>query len=141
ERRRPTPPLRDSRPRRHRAGSRQLAARTPPAAVALAAGILAAACGGSTNTLTVAGTVEIREVRLSPLASGRLQRLLKDEGDSVRVGDTVAVLEQPGLAALIDRKSTRLNSSHDQISYAVFCLKKKKHTEMTLSPSCISRPV
>src|SRR2546421_8800055 len=27
--------------------------------------------------------------------------------------------------ARIDRKSTRLNSSHDQISYAVFCLKKK----------------
>src|SRR2546421_6415944 len=27
---------------------------------------------------------------------------------------------------LRDRKSTRLNSSHDQISYAVFCLKKKK---------------
>src|SRR2546421_5787003 len=27
-----------------------------------------------------------------------------------------------------DRKSTRLNSSHDQISYAVFCLKKKKDT-------------
>src|SRR5690606_41488924 len=29
-------------------------------------------------------------------------------------------------AALIDRKSTRLNSSHVKISYAVFCLKKKK---------------
>src|SRR5206468_13088682 len=28
----------------------------------------------------------------------------------------------------VDRKSTRLNSSHDQISYAVFCLKKKKKT-------------
>src|SRR5439155_7906224 len=28
---------------------------------------------------------------------------------------------------LIDRKSTRLNSSHVAISYAVFCLKKKKH--------------
>src|SRR2546421_3396934 len=28
-------------------------------------------------------------------------------------------------ARLLDRKSTRLNSSHDQISYAVFCLKKK----------------
>src|SRR2546430_6016968 len=27
-----------------------------------------------------------------------------------------------------DRKSTRLNSSHSQISYAVFCLKKKTHT-------------
>src|SRR2546421_3189993 len=31
-----------------------------------------------------------------------------------------------------DRKSTRLNSSHDQISYAVFCLKKKKKHTMTL---------
>src|SRR2546421_3073719 len=30
----------------------------------------------------------------------------------------------------IDRKSTRLNSSHDQISYAVFCLKKKKKTNI-----------
>src|SRR2546430_7929352 len=29
-----------------------------------------------------------------------------------------------------DRKSTRLNSSHSQISYAVFCLKKKKHPSM-----------
>src|SRR2546427_7920546 len=28
----------------------------------------------------------------------------------------------------LDRKSTRLNSSHSQISYAVFCLKKKKRT-------------
>src|SRR2546421_3499687 len=31
-----------------------------------------------------------------------------------------------------DRKSTRLNSSHDQISYAVFCLKKKKKDQLTL---------
>src|SRR2546430_13513186 len=29
-----------------------------------------------------------------------------------------------------DRKSTRLNSSHSQISYAVFCLKKKKNTSL-----------
>src|SRR2546428_7494462 len=29
----------------------------------------------------------------------------------------------------LDRKSTRLNSSHDQISYAVFCLKKKQKSE------------
>src|SRR5206468_4788484 len=33
----------------------------------------------------------------------------------------------------IDRKSTRLNSSHDQISYAVFCLKKKKKKEKKTS--------
>src|SRR2546428_7878628 len=35
-----------------------------------------------------------------------------------------------------DRKSTRLNSSHDQISYAVFCLKKKKNVRACyLSPT------
>src|SRR2546428_10378446 len=33
---------------------------------------------------------------------------------------------------LLDRKSTRLNSSHDQISYAVFCLKKKTKTSRHL---------
>src|SRR2546422_7211685 len=33
----------------------------------------------------------------------------------------------PPLAANLDRKSTRLNSSHGYISYAVFCLKKKKN--------------
>src|SRR2546430_10757634 len=33
----------------------------------------------------------------------------------------------------VDRKSTRLNSSHSQISYAVFCLKKKKNTEITVT--------
>src|SRR2546421_1810649 len=39
-----------------------------------------------------------------------------------------------------DRKSTRLNSSHDQISYAVFCLKKKKsqgaHRQATRCSTC-----
>src|SRR2546428_2885613 len=36
----------------------------------------------------------------------------------------------PGATGPTDRKSTRLNSSHDQISYAVFCLKKKKKIEV-----------
>src|SRR3712207_8754322 len=36
-----------------------------------------------------------------------------------------------------DRKSTRLNSSHANISYAVFCLKKKKNTESHFRPHTI----
>src|SRR5438445_5133642 len=36
------------------------------------------------------------------------------------------------LKELRDRKSTRLNSSHANISYAVFCLKKKKHKTMQI---------
>src|SRR2546430_8045483 len=49
-----------------------------------------------------------------------------------RAGPRVDVLQRdPGR----DRKSTRLNSSHSQISYAVFCLKKKKATQ-TAPPHC-----
>ena len=40
--------------------------------------------------------------------------------------DADADLQTAGIQAKIDRKSTRLNSSHQIISYAVFCLKKKK---------------
>src|SRR2546430_8370254 len=38
---------------------------------------------------------------------------------------------------LLDRKSTRLNSSHSQISYAVFCLKKKKSMILALQPASL----
>src|SRR5206468_8221333 len=41
--------------------------------------------------------------------------------------------DQLGMAAR-DRKSTRLNSSHDQISYAVFCLKKKRDCRVRAGP-------
>src|SRR2546427_8789934 len=41
-------------------------------------------------------------------------------GGGVKTRDIVVLTRQ------LDRKSTRLNSSHSQISYAVFCLKKKK---------------
>jgi len=78
---------------------------------AIAAGIALAACASDPGTLTVAGTVEIRELRLAPLAAGRVVRLLKDEGDSVRRGDTVAVLEQPGLQALIDQQRARAEAA------------------------------
>src|SRR2546429_5183163 len=39
-----------------------------------------------------------------------------------------------------DRKSTRLNSSHGYISYAVFCLKKKKHTNSCALEQAHLRP-
>src|SRR2546422_7292603 len=41
------------------------------------------------------------------------------------------ILEDPGFLHQPDRKSTRLNSSHGYISYAVFCLKKKKKKKWT----------
>src|SRR2546429_1505452 len=54
--------------------------------------------------------------------SGRLPRRLQGIRRDVAAGD-------PGSR---DRKSTRLNSSHGYISYAVFCLKKKKTAFMML---------
>src|SRR2546430_8804940 len=54
-----------------------------------------------------------------------LHRLVRPSGSKQRL------LPYPSIQAelrLSDRKSTRLNSSHSQISYAVFCLKKKKNT-------------
>src|SRR5206468_10255490 len=55
---------------------------------------------------------------------------LRHVGGGAERGRGAAVprrLLQGGGGGVRDRKSTRLNSSHDQISYAVFCLKKKKN--------------
>src|SRR3712207_7834568 len=51
------------------------------------------------------------------------------QDESVHLADTHNVsrnLARSSLHRLVDRKSTRLNSSHANISYAVFCLKKNK---------------
>src|SRR5690606_40752227 len=47
-------------------------------------------------------------------------------GDDVTVRIAVITVDQESARVELDRKSTRLNSSHVKISYAVFCLKKKK---------------
>src|SRR2546430_8876326 len=47
---------------------------------------------------------------------------------NVQIGVVIRV------AIKVDRKSTRLNSSHSQISYAVFCLKKKNDSIRILAP-------
>src|SRR5206468_7194442 len=60
---------------------------------------------------------EIQDLATPLRKSGRF-RVLTDKDQTA-----LAVLRH----SAADRKSTRLNSSHDQISYAVFCLKKKKN--------------
>src|SRR3712207_7515218 len=54
-----------------------------------------------------------------------LQGVLGD-GDDVLPREAQEALDRVVQERLLDRKSTRLNSSHANISYAVFCLKKKK---------------
>lgn len=82
-----------------------------PAASTLLLFVVAFGCHSSPTILRVAGTVEIRDIRVSPLAAGRVARLLKDEGDTVRRGDTIAVLEQPGLSALIGQRRAQAQAA------------------------------
>src|SRR5439155_18526801 len=60
-------------------------------------------------------------------SDGRVEAIAAGPGDPVRL-DARRALINPGSVGQprSDRKSTRLNSSHVAISYAVFCLKKKK---------------
>src|SRR5256886_9472212 len=57
------------------------------------------------------------------------QLVLPLEGCAAQFREPVSTGSEP----LQDRKSTRLNSSHSQISYAVFCLKKKKNKQKCAS--------
>src|SRR5689334_24554237 len=66
------------------------------------------------------GSVEPRQtVNVESQVTGVLLRVAFREGDAVAAGQLLFQIDP-------DRKSTRLNSSHSSISYAVFCLKKKK---------------
>src|SRR5437588_6981277 len=61
------------------------------------------------------------------LVGAELGRGLRDD---LAAGQADPHAQHPGRDAARDRKSTRLNSSHTVISYAVFCLKKKKNKKI-----------
>src|SRR5204863_9691875 len=70
--------------------------------------------------------VETATVPKTYVGSGAM-RFAAPEGGTEPLGNRIIVLPQDAA----DRKSTRLNSSHVEISYAVFCLKKKKKKRNT----------
>src|SRR3712207_8660417 len=78
--------------------------------------------GGVTAMLTASGQIAI--LSLLVVAVGAVVVSVRTTQDNGFVPACLAALGFAGAA--IDRKSTRLNSSHANISYAVFCLKKKK---------------
>ena len=68
----------------------------------------------------------ISELKNDPKIKKNFIQTMKVSALGYSSGRVEKAFEGTGLG--IDRKSTRLNSSHDQISYAVFCLKKKNNT-------------
>src|SRR2546430_5696005 len=78
-------------------------------------------------------------LRLKPAC--RLQGMLKSHEETDAWAGPGDIIDTGVLGRLRvqDRKSTRLNSSHSQISYAVFCLKKKKKYNTTAQSSATNR--
>src|SRR3712207_7680036 len=79
----------------------------------------------SVREAEVLGVDSSRDLALLAVAAEMVVARLGDS-DQLQVLEEVVVLGYPLLDRFEDRKSTRLNSSHANISYAVFCLKKKK---------------
>src|SRR2546422_6944563 len=72
-----------------------------------------------------------------PISVDRTGPACRDRPGRSRAGTTRGPRSLPrAAAARQDRKSTRLNSSHGYISYAVFCLKKKKKQKSQIYPHC-----
>src|SRR5690349_22747316 len=74
------------------------------------------------------------------LVAAALRDELPARVNEVRLAVELAdVPRRLGADAVEDRKSTRLNSSHVEISYAVFCLKKKKTTNVSIPATPTAR--
>src|SRR3712207_7641649 len=74
-------------------------------------------------------------LKLAPIGVGAL---LFSMMARLGMGVLMQVGAYVGVVLLADRKSTRLNSSHANISYAVFCLKKKKNYDNSLVTTSVN---
>src|SRR5215210_3948068 len=79
--------------------------------------LLALGCSReNSGDIVATGTLEVVEVDVSPLSPGRVVRVLVDEGDSVRVGDTLAVLTQPMSQATVEQNRAQVEASRAALS-------------------------
>jgi HlyD family secretion protein len=74
-------------------------------------GLLLSGCNKKTGAPEAVGTLEMVEVGVGPLQPSRAARILVDEGDVVRAGDTLAVFALPSLAASEDQALARANAA------------------------------
>src|SRR5699024_12531980 len=92
-----------------------------PSLLALGGGLLLLVSGVATGLASSAGLLSVSLLSLLPLSLSIVPQLL------ISLFEVLPeVLRPASYGIFADRKSTRLNSSHVSISYAVFCLKKKK---------------
>src|SRR5699024_11463071 len=75
-------------------------------------------------TLVLFNDIITEEVKIMPF-DGIVTKAVTEQLQEELIDGRINKVYQPTNTELLDRKSTRLNSSHVSISYAVFCLKKK----------------
>jgi len=81
--------------------------------------LLVSACSRAERDSVVAtGTLEAVEVDVSPLTPGRVIRILVNESDSVRPGDTLAVLTQPVSQAVIEQSRAQVEATRANLNEA-----------------------
>src|SRR2546429_4853654 len=97
------------------------------------------------DEIAATGQIEaVQSIDLRPEVDGRIVEILIREGQEVEQGTPLFKVDDAQLKAQVaqleaqrdlclDRKSTRLNSSHGYISYAFFCFNKKKALHFTIS--------
>ena len=76
---------------------------------------LGAGCGSDGGGVTGSGTIEMDEVDVASQVGGRLERLLVDEGDTVRLGDTLAVLDQGEVIAALGARAAEAERAVSQL--------------------------
>jgi HlyD family secretion protein len=76
----------------------------------LALTLLTSACSSDAgdSALEVNGTIEVRQSDVAPMTPARVLRVLVDEGDAVRLGDTLVTMEQTTLPSDIEQRRARL---------------------------------
>jgi HlyD family secretion protein len=78
-------------------------------------GLLSLACRGDRTDVVGTGTLEVVEVDVAPMTPARVLRVWREEGDTVRTGDTLVSLTQSTARADVDARRARLASAEAQL--------------------------
>src|SRR5882672_1972419 len=84
----------------------------------LAVFLLAGCSRSERDSVVATGTLEVVEIDVAPLEPGRVIRMLVDDGDSVRAGDTLAILTRPASHAVIEQSRAQVEASRASLSEA-----------------------
>jgi HlyD family secretion protein len=84
--------------------------------LAVAAFSTAACARRATSAVAYPGTIEVDESDAAPLVGGRIVEVRVEEGDTVRVGDTLALLTQANLPAQLEERRARLAAARARLA-------------------------